>query len=387
MLKLTIRAALIASLCITGLVSAGTQASINCPLANQPFSLDMPLSDAFRNETAKQLIHQYAPNLGHGLTASFGGGDLPESFANIMSPRLLLSFEGISLEPKQLAALERQLQEIPVTQVDRTQRCQRYDNDRPTLPEDLSGTAVLVFQKITGFRDEPSVQAAATALRTLAKRHGWKIVFSEQGGVFNPQDLARFDTLIWNNVSGDALTLEQRQAFKDYLSHGGGFVGIHGSGGDPVYFWDWYADDVIGARFIGHPADPQFQMATVKVENHHPVLSAGLPDNWSMNEEWYSFRASQKKTETSVVADKYVVASLDESTYSPKGFGGQDLSMGDHPIAWAQCLAKGRVFYTAIGHLAENYTEPNSARLLENGILWSLNQDQTSCQQSLQIDQ
>ena len=55
----------------------------------------------------------------------------------------------------------------------------------------------------------------------------------------------------------------------------------------------------------------------------------------------------------------HVLATLDESTYSPKGMFGQELAMGkDHPIAWSHCVGKGRAFYAAPGHLPAVYAVP-----------------------------
>lgn len=62
---------------------------------------------------------------------------------------------------------------------------------------------------------------------------------------------------------------------------------------------------------------------------------------------------------------------LDESSDEPVGFGGADIHMGDHPLAWTRCIADGRSFYTAIGHRPEVYAESNSLALLENGIAWA----------------
>jgi uncharacterized protein len=50
---------------------------------------------------------------------------------------------------------------------------------------------------------------------------------------FNAADLKRFDAVVWNNVSGDVLTIPQRSDFKAYIENGGGFAGFHGSAGDP----------------------------------------------------------------------------------------------------------------------------------------------------------
>jgi uncharacterized protein len=173
--------------------------------------------------------------------------------------------------------------------------------------------------------------------------------------------------VIWNNISGDVLTLSQRRALQQYLTGGGGFVAVHGSAGDPVYFWDWYPDKLIGARFAGHPLDPQFQDARVVADPSHP-LGRAVPREWVMKDEWYSFKTSPRS------AGAKVVLTLDESSYTRAGPMAASLSMGpDHPLAWTNCIGRGRMFYSAIGHLPETYSHPNYVALLEAAIPWAAN--------------
>jgi hypothetical protein len=40
---------------------------------------------------------------------------------------------------------------------------------------------------------------------------------------------------VWNNVSGDALTLGQRKTLRAHAERGGGFAGVHGSDGGSFY--------------------------------------------------------------------------------------------------------------------------------------------------------
>ena len=44
----------------------------------------------------------------------------------------------------------------------------------------------------------------------------------------------------------------------------------------------------------------------------------------------------------------------------------------DHPIVWTQCIGRGRSFYSALGHQAEAYAEPDHARMLEEAIAWAM---------------
>ncbi len=125
-----------------------------------------------------------------------------------------------------------------------------------------------------------------------------------------------------------------------------------------------YADTLIGARFAGHPMSPQFQDARIKVEAGSSPLAKGLPLEWTMNDEWYSFSINPRKAGASVLA------TLDETTYLLKGLAGEDLQMGDHPIAWSNCVGKGKMFHSAIGHRPETYFSPEYRTMLENALGW-----------------
>lgn len=341
----------------------------DCPNRDTPFSASAPLIDVLTSDRARAVLNQIMPNEMAKVPPFFFGTQVP-TFSAILSLNEAGSFLGSS--PDKIAAADAALRALPVTDADRTARCARFDNDVPTFARMKSKVKVLVFEKINGFKDTPSVDAAHAALQAMAARKRWALQFTDKGGAFNPQTLKQFDVVLWNNNSGDVLTLAQRAAFQSWLKAGGAFVGIHGAAGDPVYFWDWYPDKLIGARFAGHPRDPQFQEARVAVIADHP-LAKGLPAQWRMTEEWYSFKSNPR------LAGAKPVLLLDESTYRPNDPKAPGLVMGDdHPLAWTNCMGKGRVFYSAIGHRPENYTEPNHVRLLENAIGWAAT-DRKAC--------
>jgi uncharacterized protein len=252
-----------------------------------------------------------------------------------------------------------------------------YETAAPTLPADIKRPAILVFSKTNGFRHEEPIKRGHKLFAEMAATNGWGHYQTENGATFSPEILARFDAVVFNNVSGDNLTPDQRAAFKAFLEKGGGFVGVHATGGDFSYKWDWYVNELIGAQFIGHPMNPQFQKATVRIEDKaHPVM-AGLPENWVRTDEWYSF-------DKSVRAKGYkVLATLDESTYSPRMkmfMRDTDLRMGkDHPIIWSHCIGKGRAIYSALGHTDESYNEPEFRTLLANATKWALDPVRPEC--------
>lgn len=354
-------AALAAALALPMQASAATARPVtDCPGRDAPFTAESPMIDILLSDAARAVLSRHSGGKFDKVPERFMG-TTPPTFAAILTVNTAARFTGMT--EAAMAAADRDLRALPVTAADRLARCARYDNEVPKFTLQKGKPRILLFEKINGFKDEPSVNGARTALTEMAARKGWELAVTEKGGAFNAKTLRQFDAVIWNNISGDVLTLSQRNAFRRWMEKGGGFVAIHGSAGDHAYFWDWYVDRLIGARFIGHPMAPQFQDARIAVNTAHPLASA-LPASWTMNDEWYSFRTDPRKV------GAQVLLSLDETSYKPVGPMGIDLKTGDHPLAWTNCLGKGRTFYSAIGHRPETYSQPQHVAMLEAAINW-----------------
>jgi uncharacterized protein len=238
-----------------------------------------------------------------------------------------------------------------------------YDSVPPQIPADVKGpNAILIFSKTNGYREEAAIQASNNALVGITKKRGWPSFVTENAAVMNAEQLRRFKLVIWNNTSGDVLIEPQRAAFKTWLESGGAFVGTHGAGGDPHYDWPWYPETLIGAQFTSHSSQ---QLGTVKIEDTKSPITKGLPPVWqrTVRDEWYAFKDNPRGK-----PGFHILAVADEATYDP----GRSTMGADHPMVWTHCVGKGPVFYSAIGHSAETYSEPNHLLLLENAIAWAL---------------
>jgi len=339
----------------------------SCPLAQQPYSVDTPLIDLLLNAQTRDIMQR------HGLldkVPSALASVQPPTFLTIVSARIVSKYFG--LPESTVDALASDLARVPLSKEDSRARCARYDMQPPQLTMPASRPAILVFDKSVGFRDGPSVDAAKALLKRIASSRGWALVLTSSAGVFDASLLQHFDAVVWNNVSGDVLTMPQRSALRNYIEGRGGFAGIHGSGGDPLYLWDWYADSLIRARFTGHPLAPQFQDARLVIEDQNNAITGGLGSGWTLNDEWYSFKESPR------TRGAHILVTIDEASYNPVD-GKRDSRMGDHPIAWTRCVGNGRSFYTAIGHRPETYSDAKAAALLEGGIAWAAGLMGSSC--------
>jgi uncharacterized protein len=242
-----------------------------------------------------------------------------------------------------------------------------HDTNAPSVPDNLVTPTILVFSKTNGFRHRDGIQGGLKALQSIADTNGWGVYATENGAIFNDQQLSRFDAVVFLNATGDMLDATQKLAFQLWLENRGGWLGIHAAGDGSHKGWDWYMDNLIGARFIAHTLDPHFQRARVLTENDEHPVNLGQPPEWFHEEEWYSWEESPRDHGFTVLA------TVDESTYQPvqKLFGRErDLSMGDHPVVWSNCVGAGRSVYAAMGHKAEAFEEVHYLRLLENALHW-----------------
>ena len=234
-----------------------------------------------------------------------------------------------------------------------------YETVPPELPANLNNMAILVFSKTQAYRYEDAMKSSNEALLEIAQQNGWTEFQTENSAVFSPESLSKFKVVVWNNTSGDILSDQQQAALQSWMENGGGWVGIHNAGGDRQYKWNWYADTLFGANFIGHAP---LQWATIHVEDKNNPATRGLGDTWSRVDEWYAFAQNPR------AKGYHILLTVDEKSYKPA----PQVSMGsDHPLAWWHCVGKGRAFYTALGHRVTAYQEPAFRHHIAGAISWA----------------
>ena len=242
-----------------------------------------------------------------------------------------------------------------------------YETEKPVIDFPPNQAAILLFSKSTGYRHQESIEASKTVFEDVAKRNHWYLYETEEGGVFNPQQLAKFKTVIFNNSTGEVINEDQKKALEDYVTNGGSLIGIHGAG-DDSHHWDWYEQNLMGARFSHHPLSPQLQEASVMLEPvADSILVKGLPAQWTHTDEWYVFFENPRSKAFTIIytidGDK-IIPNGNMLWMTDKNFG-----MGkDHPVAWYKSIGKGRTFYTSIGHDKLAWKQDVFITLLENAI-------------------
>jgi type 1 glutamine amidotransferase len=223
--------------------------------------------------------------------------------------------------------------------------------------------SALIFSKTAAFRHTECIPQGTVAIAQMAERRGFEVDATENAAAFTDENLAEYDVVIFLCTTGDVLDADQQSAFERYIRAGGGYAGIH-SASDTEYDWPWYGG-LVGAYFRDHPGSvsPQFQVATMNVEDRNTAATRRLGPSWTREEEWYNFQTNPRD-------DVHVLLSVDESTYDPRGYSqpGGSPGMGDHPISWCQPYDGGRAFYTALGHKGVYWEEPRLLSHVLGGI-------------------
>jgi uncharacterized protein len=175
----------------------------------------------------------------------------------------------------------------------------------------------------------------------------------------NAANLSKYQVILWLNdfPSNDA----QRQAFQQYVEHGGAWLGFHVSAyNDSDTHWPWFINFLGGGVFDTN-SWPPLPAKLVVDDRSHPV-TAGIPATYeSPSNEWYIWKPSPRLN-----PDVHVLITLDPSNYP---LGWKDILLGgDVPVVWTN--TKYKMVYMNMGHGDKIFTSPTQNKLFETAIRW-----------------
>ena len=202
-----------------------------------------------------------------------------------------------------------------------------------------------------GFRHD-SIATARQVVASLGAASGeFTVTATEDLSTISASSLTAYDVLFFALTSGELeFTDDQQNAILTFVAGGGGFLGVH-SASDTLYGWSDYGL-LVGAYFKEHPWT---QEATVIVENQSHPATADLGEDFSVLEEFYTFRENPRPR-------VQVLLRLDAMSVG---------SAGDYPLAWAQSYGSGRAYYNALGHFADTWKDQRFQRQLAGAIRWA----------------
>lgn len=175
-------------------------------------------------------------------------------------------------------------------------------------------------------------------------KSGINISYTTDPDDLNAGNLAKYDGLMIY-ANHDQITPSQEKALLDYVKSGKGFIPVHCASfcfqNSPEYI------NMVGGQFKTHKTG---DFAATIVDAKHPVMK-GVNAFTTWDETYVHDK---------IAKDIHVVTERVE---------------GDHhePYTWVKKYGKGKVFYTAYGHDQRTWKNPDFLKLLENGVLWAVN--------------
>lgn len=216
---------------------------------------------------------------------------------------------------------------------------------------------VLVFSKTSGFR-HGSIEAGIAMIQNLAAAYGYSVTTTEDSNAFTAANLQQYSTVVFMNTTGDVFNASQEAAFRSYIENGGGFVGAH-SAADTEHDWPWFTDTLLGGAEFLHHGDG-IPTSRLEIEQPTDPIMSHLGSEWYMRDEWYFWVSSPRG-----VGNIEVLANLDRSSYD------SNYPVEDHPVIFKNTVGSGRAFYTAIGHVDDNFSDANMMEMMRKAIDWT----------------
>jgi len=220
----------------------------------------------------------------------------------------------------------------------------------PQTPPPGTPVRVLMLTTTAGFRHD-SISTARDVMSNLSSAGGFTVTATEDLSSISVTSLASFDVVFFALTSGElALSAGQKAALTDFVTRGGGFMGVH-SATDTLYSWPEYGQ-LVGAYFKEHPWTTT---ASVIVEDQGHPTTAGLGVSFSIREEFYTFRENPRPNVS-------VLLRLDAASVN---------ATGDYPLAWADVYGTGRVYYNALGHFSETWRDSRFQQQMTAAVRWT----------------
>ncbi len=157
---------------------------------------------------------------------------------------------------------------------------------------------------------------------------------------------------IWTMGSIEA---QQEKGLLDAVKSGVGLAGWHGGTGDAFrnntgYQW------MVGGQWVAHPGN--IIDYTVQITENAHEITRGIGE-FSMHSEQYYMHTDPGNN---------VLAT---TTFSGDYEGADWIKGTVMPVLWTRMWGKGRVFYSALGHVNSDFEVTEAAETVRRGMLWA----------------
>ena len=201
-------------------------------------------------------------------------------------------------------------------------------------------------------------QQCCNFVAKMLENEGCDVIVKDSLDAFLDAQLMKSLCLVVPVWTMGQITKEQAKALCDAVRGGLGIAGWHGG------MCDAFRDNseyqfMTGGQWVAHPGNTI--PYTVQITDHNDPVTKGIDDFSITSEQYYIHIDPGNKV-------------LATTTFSGE-HGIEDWIKGiTMPVVWKKRYGKGRVFYSALGHVAEDFVVPQVAEIVRRGAIWASGQ-------------
>lgn len=212
----------------------------------------------------------------------------------------------------------------------------------------MTKSALIVWGGWDGHTPEQS----AGIVGSMLEEHGFAVDIEPTTEAFADEGLSKYD-LIVPAITMSRIEKEELTNLLAAVRNGTGLAGFHGLMCDSFRNEPDY-QFMTGGQWVAHPGN--IIDYTVNVKTGSDPIVEGISDFPYRSEQYYMhFDPSVEVLATTTFTGEYV----------------EEIEGVVMPVVWKRRFGKGRVFYSSLGHVADEFQVPQMRTIFERGALWA----------------
>ena len=227
---------------------------------------------------------------------------------------------------------------------------------------------LLIIGEEKGYRHEAVSHAAATIERLGRESGLWGTAIrtdtealTKKKLEYNAKNLNDFDAVLFYTGGELEMNGEQKAALLSFVRDDGkGFIGVHSAA---ITFADWPEyREMIGGFYDEHPW-VTFDAPIVVEDANFPGMQQ-WPKEFVLEDEIYQMKDWSRE-------NGRMLMKLDSGKIDLKNPQVHRKDR-DFAVAWAKMYGKGRVYYSTLGHVEQNWDDPRLQQMYVGAIKWAI---------------
>lgn len=226
---------------------------------------------------------------------------------------------------------------------------------------------IIIIGEEKGYRHESVSHAMATIERLGTDTGLWNSTLrtdpeplTKKKLEYNAKNLTNFDAVLFFTGGDLGMDSQQKSDFLSFIHDDGkGFIGIHSAA---ITFVDWPEyGEMIGGYYDEHPWGT-FDAPIIVEDPAFPGMQQ-WPKSFVLRDEIYQMKNySRDKVRVLMRLDAAKIDLTNKNVHRTDR---------DFAVTWAKMYGKGRVYYTTLGHVQENWDNPDFQKMLIEAIKWT----------------